>query len=54
LYVFDALQMAGAIAVRSVLQQKALPVPLFAAVNDTLIAAATAEGSVMDNLLLQP
>jgi hypothetical protein len=39
-------------AVRRVLQQNALPAPLFVAADDTLLAAAAAEGFVVDNPLL--
>lgn len=54
LRAYDALQMACAIAVHSFLQQKALPAPLFVAADDTLLAAAAAEGFVVDNPLLHP
>ena len=54
LHAYDALQIACATAVRSVLQRNALPAPLFVAADDILLTAAAAEGFVVDNPLLHP
>jgi uncharacterized protein len=54
LRTYDALHLACTMAVRRVLQQNALPAPFFIAADDTLLAAATAEGFIVDNPLLHP
>jgi predicted nucleic acid-binding protein len=54
LRAYDALQLASAMAVRGVLRQNALPTLLFVAADDILLAAAAAEGFIVDNPLLHP
>jgi len=54
LRAYDAVQLACALTVRRLMHQRGLPPPLFLAADDTLLAAATAEGFVVDNPLLHP
>jgi len=51
LRAYDALHLACAQAVREVLENQELPGPIFVASDDTLLAAAAAEGFVVDNPL---
>jgi hypothetical protein len=54
LRAYDAIHLAGALAIQRILQQQELPAALFVAADDVLLAAATAEGFVVDNPLLHP
>jgi predicted nucleic acid-binding protein len=54
LRAYDALHLACAIAVRDALQPYGLPAPLFVAADDALLAAAQAEGFLVDNPLQHP
>lgn len=54
LRAYDAIHLACALTVRRILQQQALPAPLFVAADDALLAAAAAEGFAVDNPLLYP
>lgn len=54
LRAYDAVQLACALTVRRLLHQRGLPLLLFLAADDTLLAAATAEGFLVDNPLLHP
>jgi len=49
LRAYDAVQLAGALTVR-----RGMPPPLFVAADMTLLAAARAEGFLVDNLLQHP
>jgi predicted nucleic acid-binding protein len=51
LRAYDALHLACALAVREALEQQQLSVPVFVAADDTLLAAAAAEGFPVDNPL---
>jgi uncharacterized protein len=51
LRAYDALHLACAQAVREVIEQLQLSVPVFIAADDTLLAAAAAEGFPVDNPL---
>jgi hypothetical protein len=51
LRAYDALHLACAQAVREVLENQELPGPILIASDDTLLAAAAAEGFVVDNPL---
>lgn len=50
----DAVQLACALAVRRRLHQRGMPAPVFVAADTTLLAAAVAEGLVVDNPLQHP
>jgi predicted nucleic acid-binding protein len=50
----DAVQLACALTVRRLMQQRGLAPPLFVAADDVLLAAAAAEGFEADNPLLHP
>ena len=52
LRAYDALHLACAMAVRRALQQNGLSAPSFVAADSALLAAATAEGFIVDNPLL--
>jgi predicted nucleic acid-binding protein len=54
LRAYDAIHLACALTVQRILQQQALPAPLFVAADDALLAAARAEGFVVENPLLHP
>jgi predicted nucleic acid-binding protein len=54
LRAYDALHLACAIAVRDALQPYGLPAPLFVTADDALLAAAQAEGFLVDNPLQHP
>jgi hypothetical protein len=54
LRAYDAVHLACALTVRRLMQQRGLPPPLFVAADDTLLAAAVAEGFAVDNPLLHP
>jgi hypothetical protein len=54
LRAYDAVQLACALTVRRLMQQRGLAPPLFVAADDVLLAAAAAEGFVVDNPLLHP
>ena len=54
LRAYDALHLACACAVRDTLQQYGLPVPVFVTADDALLAAARAEGFLVDNPLQHP
>ena len=49
LRAYDAVQLAGALTVR-----RGMPPPLFVAADTTLLAAARAEGFLVDNPLQHP
>lgn len=51
---YDALHLACALAVRDTLQQYGLTAPLFLTADAALLAAATAEGCVVENSLQHP
>jgi predicted nucleic acid-binding protein len=51
LRAYDALHLACALAVREVLENQQLSVPIFVAADDPLLAAATAEGFGVENPL---
>ena len=54
LRAYDALHLACTVAVRGTLQQHGLTAPLFVTADDTLLAAAYAEGFSVDNPLRHP
>ena len=54
LRAYDALHLACALAVRDALQPYGLPAPLFITADNVLLAAARAEGFVIDNPLQHP
>jgi hypothetical protein len=54
LRAYGALPLACAVAVRGTLQQHGLTAPLFVTADDTLLAAAYAEGFSVDNPLRHP
>jgi uncharacterized protein len=54
LRAYDAVQLACALTVRRLIQQRSLAPPLFVAADDVLLAAAATEGFVVDNPLLHP
>jgi hypothetical protein len=54
LRAYDAVQLACALTVRHLMQQRSLVPPLFVAADDVLLAAAATEGFVVDNPLLHP
>lgn len=54
LRAYDAVQLACALLVRHGMHQRGMPPPLFVAADDALLAAAVAEGFVVDNPLQQP
>ena len=54
LRAYDAIHLACASTIQRILQQQELPAPLFVAADDALLAAATAEGFIVDNPLLHP
>jgi uncharacterized protein len=51
LRAYDALHLACALAVREAITRQQLSVPVFVAADDTLLAAAAAEGFPVDNPL---
>ena len=53
LRAYDAI-LACALAVRQVFEQQQLSAPVFVAADDTLLAAAVAEGFPVDNPLQHP
>ena len=54
LRAYDAVQLACALTVRRLMQQRGLPPPLFVAADDALLAAASVEGLPVDNPLQHP
>ena len=54
LRAYDAVQLACALTVRRLMHQRGLPPPLFVAADTTLLAAARAEGFLVDNPLQHP
>lgn len=54
LRAYDAVQLACALTVRRGMHQRSMPPPLFVAADTTLLAAAVAEGLVVDNPLQHP
>ena len=54
LRAYDAVQMACALVVRRLMHQRGVPPPLFVAADATLLAAARAEGFLVDNPLQHP
>jgi hypothetical protein len=54
LRAYDALHLACALAILEVIKQQRLSVPVFVAADDTLLAAATAEGFPAENPLHHP
>jgi predicted nucleic acid-binding protein len=54
LRAYDAVQLACALTVRRGLYQRGMPPPLFVAADTTLLAAARAEGFLVDNPLQYP
>jgi predicted nucleic acid-binding protein len=54
LRAYDAVQLACALTVRHLMQQRGLSPLLFVAADDALLAAAMAEGFAVDNPLLHP
>jgi predicted nucleic acid-binding protein len=50
----DAIHLAGALTIRRIAHEQGLPPPSFVGADDALLAAATAEGFVVDNPLLHP
>jgi predicted nucleic acid-binding protein len=54
LRAYDAVQLACALTVRRLLQQRGMPPPRFVAADDALLAAAAAEGCAVDHPLQQP
>jgi predicted nucleic acid-binding protein len=54
LRAYDALHLACALAVREVIEQQRLSVPVFVAADDTLLTAVAAEGFPVDNPLQHP
>jgi hypothetical protein len=54
LRAYDAVQLAGALTVRRGMHRRGMPSPLFVAADTTLLAAARAEGFLVDNPLQHP
>ena len=54
LRAYDAVHLAGALAVRRQLRQRGMPPPQFVAADGALLAAAVAEGFPVDNPLQHP
>ena len=54
LRAYDAVQLACALTVRRLMHQRGVPPPLFVAADTTLLAAARAEGFLVDNPLQHP
>ena len=54
LRAYDAVQLACALTVRRGMYQRGMPPPLFVAADTTLLAAARAEGFLVDNPLQYP
>jgi predicted nucleic acid-binding protein len=54
LRAYDALHLACALAVREAIDHQQLSIPVFAAADDALLAAAAAEGFSVDNPLQHP
>lgn len=54
LRAYDAVQLACALTVRRGMSQRGMPPPLFVAADTTLLAAAGAEGFLVENPLQYP
>ena len=54
LRAYDAVQLACALTVRRGMHRRGMPPPLFVAADTTLLAAARAEGFLVDNPLQHP
>ena len=54
LRAYDAVQLACALTVRRGMHRRGMPPPLFVAADTTLLAAARAEGFLVDNQLQHP
>jgi hypothetical protein len=54
LRAYDAVQLACALTVRRGMHRRGMPPPLFVAADMTLLAAARAEGFLVDNPLQHP
>ena len=54
LRAYDAVQLACALTVRRGMHRRGMPPPLFVAADTTLLAAARAEGFLVDNPLQYP
>ena len=50
----DAIHLACALTIRRIAQEQGLPPPSFVVADTALLAAATAEGFVVDNPLQHP